>query len=101
MKEGQSGTRPVRTPSDTASVRERTPSFSSTAARWYLTVCVVICKSAAISLLLKPLATRRGRRDDALAHHQVGVLGSPDERDLPVSPEQRGHTATRHRAREI
>src|SRR6266487_2889253 len=56
---GQSGTRPVRTPSDTASVRERTPSFSSTAARWYLTVCVVIRKSAAISLLLKPRATSR------------------------------------------
>src|SRR5438552_2860702 len=25
----------------------------------------------------------RSRRDDALAHHHVGVLGSPDERDLP------------------
>src|SRR6266446_9347005 len=54
---GQSGTRPLRTPRETASVRERTPSFSSTAARWYLTVCVVIHKSAAISLLLKPRAT--------------------------------------------
>src|SRR2546425_4723231 len=39
---------------------------------------------------------RRSRRDHALAHHQIGVLGSPDERDLPVSPEQRGHTAARH-----
>src|SRR6266508_3764238 len=44
---------------------------------------------------------RRRRRDNALAHHQVGVLGSPDERDLPVSPEQRGHTAARHGAGEI
>src|SRR5436309_15928210 len=43
---------------------------------------------------------RRSRRDNALAHHEVGVLGSPDERDLPVSPEQRGHTAARHGAGE-
>src|SRR5213592_325289 len=35
---------------------------------------------------------RRSRRDNALAHHQVGVLGSPDERD---------HTAARHGAGEI
>src|SRR3989449_1490803 len=45
--------------------------------------------------------TWRRRRDHALAHHQVGVLGSPDERDLPVSPEQRGHTAARHGVGEI
>src|SRR6267143_2784273 len=38
----------------------------------------------------------RTRPNHALAHHQVGVLGGPDERDLPVSPEQRGHTAARH-----
>src|SRR3989442_6014807 len=44
---------------------------------------------------------RRSRRDHALAHHQVGVLRSPDERDLPVSPEQRGHTAARHCVGEI
>src|SRR6267154_3534277 len=56
---GQSGTRPLRTPSATASVRERTPSFSSTAARWYLTVCVVMPRSAAISLLPSPRATSR------------------------------------------
>src|SRR5437879_13613464 len=43
----------------------------------------------------------RSRRDHALAHHQVGVLGSADERDLPVSPEQRGHTAARHGVGEI
>src|SRR5258706_3132849 len=43
----------------------------------------------------------RSRRDNALAHHQVGVLGSPDERDLPISPEQRGHTAARHGVGEI
>src|SRR5437899_2979515 len=43
----------------------------------------------------------RSRRDDALAHYQVGVLGRPDERDLPVSPEQRGHPAARHGAGEI
>src|SRR6267143_788677 len=55
----QSGTRPLRIPSETASVRERTSSFSSTAARWYLTVCRVTLKSAAISLLLKPRATSR------------------------------------------
>src|SRR5437660_7839064 len=44
---------------------------------------------------------RRSRRDNALAHHQVGVLGSPDERDLPVRPQQRGHTGARHGAGEI
>src|SRR6267142_2218859 len=43
----------------------------------------------------------RGRRDNALAHHHVGVLGSPDECDLPVSPEQRGHTAARHGIGEV
>src|SRR3989449_2068036 len=43
----------------------------------------------------------RSRRDNALAHHHVGVLGSPDERDLPVSPEQRGHTAARNGVGEI
>src|SRR6266516_646471 len=50
-----------------------------------------------------PLRDRawRSRRDHALAHHQVGVLGSPDERDLPVGPEQRGHTAARHGVGEI
>src|SRR6266576_4512343 len=82
---GQSGTRPVRTPSETASVRERTPSFSSTAARWYLTVCVVLRKSAAISLLLKPRATSRNTSSSravsaapacatAPAHHSVGEI---------------------------
>src|SRR6058998_804976 len=45
--------------------------------------------------------TWRSGRDDALAHHQVGVLGSPDERDLPVRPEQRGHTAARRGVGEI
>src|SRR6266566_6748283 len=45
--------------------------------------------------------TWRSRRDNALAHHQVGVLGSPDERDLPVSPKQGGHTAARHGVGEI
>src|SRR5882762_1613792 len=43
----------------------------------------------------------RSRRDHALAHYQVGVLSSPDERDLPVSPEQRGHTAARHGVGEV
>src|SRR6266550_8694790 len=43
----------------------------------------------------------RSRRDNALAHHQVGVLGRPDERNLPVSPKQRGHTAARHGVGEI
>src|SRR5437016_6491845 len=43
----------------------------------------------------------RSRRDHALAHHQVGVLRSPDERDLPVAPEQRGHSAARHGVGEI
>src|SRR5260370_16380267 len=43
----------------------------------------------------------RSRRDNALAHDQVSVLGSPDERHLPVSPEQRGHTAARHDVGEI
>src|SRR5438876_6409915 len=43
----------------------------------------------------------RSRRDNALAHDHVGVLGGPDERDLPVSPEQRGHPAARHGAGEI
>src|SRR5438093_4942097 len=45
--------------------------------------------------------TWRSRRDNALAHHQVGVLGIPDERDLPVSPEQRRHTAARHGVGEV
>src|SRR5438874_13001486 len=44
---------------------------------------------------------RCSRRDNALAHHQVGVFGNPDERDLAISPEQRGQTAARHRVREI
>src|SRR4051812_48131007 len=44
---------------------------------------------------------RRSRRNNALAHHHVGVLGGPDERDLPINPEQRGHTATRHGVGEI
>src|SRR3989454_9319695 len=44
---------------------------------------------------------RRSRRDNALAHHQIGILCSPDERDLPISPEQRGHTAARHGVGEI
>src|SRR6266516_172811 len=43
----------------------------------------------------------RSHRDHALAHHQVGVLRSPDERDLPVSPKQRGHTAARHGVGEV
>src|SRR4029077_9536952 len=41
------------------------------------------------------------RRDNALAHHQVGVLRRPDERDLPVSPEKRGQAAARHGVGEI
>src|SRR5712692_3851676 len=43
----------------------------------------------------------RSRRDNALAHHHVGVVSSPDERELPVSPEQRGHTAARHGVGEV
>src|SRR5206468_7911248 len=50
--------------------------------------------------LLRDRAGRR-RRDNALAHYQVGVFGSSDERDLPVSPEQRGHTSARHGVGEI
>src|SRR5256714_9201182 len=44
---------------------------------------------------------RPSDRDNALAHHQIGVFGSPHERDLSVSPEQRGHTSARHGAGEI
>src|SRR2546426_3965523 len=44
---------------------------------------------------------RRSRRAHALAPHQVGARGSPDERDLPISPEQRSHTAPRHGVGEI
>src|SRR5438105_15785525 len=44
---------------------------------------------------------RRRRRDNALAHHQVGVFSNPDERDFTVSPEQRGHTAARRGVGEI
>src|SRR5437899_3344317 len=36
-----------------------------------------------------------------LAHHQIGVGRGPDQRDLPVSPEQRRHAAARHRVGEI
>src|SRR2546421_5920499 len=44
---------------------------------------------------------RRSRRDNALAHHQVGVFGNPDERDFTISPEQRGQTAARRGVGEI
>ena len=107
-------------PSETASVRERTPSFSSTAARWYLTVCVVmqvrgdffVAEPAgdepqhlelASGKRGAPLRDRawRSRPNHALANYHVGVLGNPDQRDLPVSPEQRSHTATHHGVGEI
>src|SRR5258705_1699114 len=43
----------------------------------------------------------RTRPNHAFAHHQVGVLGGPDKRDVPVSPEQRSHTAARHGVGEV